>query len=231
MDPVLQLAREKNLRVVEDAAQAILAEDRGRQAGTMGDLGCFSFFPTKNLGCDGDGGMVVADDDQLAEKIRVLRVHGSHPEYVHRMVGINSRLDTIQAAILLAKMPGLDEWTTARIRNAANYRKLFKAAGLGACVRLPEEPEGRRHVYNQFVVRVERRDELFRHLTEHGIGCRIYYPVPIHLQQCFAFLGYKRGDFPVAEKLAECSLALPIYPELKSEQQKRVVAAIADFYS
>jgi len=231
MDPVLRFAKENNLTVIEDAAQAILAEDRGRQAGTMGQFGCLSFFPTKNLGCDGDGGMVVTHDDALAEKIRILRVHGSYPEYFHRWVGINSRLDTIQAAILLAKLPRLEAWTRARIKNSQNYRKLFKSAGLEACVRLPAEPKGRKHVYNQFVVCVERRDELRQFLADRKISTKIYYPVPLHLQECFRFLGHQKGDFPAAEQLAAESLALPIYPELTLAQQKRVVNAVADFYS
>ena len=231
MDPLLDVARKNNLAVIEDAAQAILAEDRGRQAGTMGQLGCLSFFPTKNLGCDGDGGMMVTNDDTLAEKLRILRTHGSYPEYFHRWVGINSRLDTVQAAILLAKLPRLDAWTKARIRNAQNYRKLFKAARLQRQVCLPQEPSGRKHVYNQFVICAERRDELKQFLTEKRIGCKIYYPLPLHLQECFRFLGYQKGDFPVAEKLAATSLALPIYPELTLMQQKRVVETIAEFYS
>ena len=231
MDPLLEMARKKNLAVIEDAAQSILAEDHGRQAGTMGQFGCLSFFPTKNLGCDGDGGMIVTNDDALAEKVRILRVHGSYPEYVHRWVGINSRLDTIQAAILLAKLPRLDAWTQGRIRNAQTYRKLFRSAGLEGCVRLPAEPKGRRHVYNQFVICAERRDELEQFLAKNKIGCKIYYPIPLHLQECFRFLGHQKGDFPVAEKLAAESLALPVYPELTLAQQKRVVSAIAEFYS
>lgn len=230
MLPLLKVAREADLAVIEDAAQAILAEDRGRQAGAMGTLGCLSFFPTKNLGGDGDGGMVLTGDDTLAEKVRILRVHGSYPEYVHRWVGINSRLDTLQAAILLAKLPYLDRWTKARIGNAQNYRKLFKAARLEAKVRLPQEPAGRKHVFNQYVVCVDRRDELKAFLEERGIGCKIYYPIPLHLQECFRFLGHQKGDFPAAEKLAAESLALPIYPELKRVQQKRVVDAIAEFF-
>lgn len=231
MKPVLECAKKNDLTIIEDAAQAILAEDHGKQAGTMGQFGCLSFFPAKNLGCDGDGGMVVTNDDTLAEKVRILRVHGSYPQYVHRWVGINSRLDTLQAAILLAKVPHLDQWTKARIQNAQNYRKLFKAAGLAKQVRLPEEPAGRKHVFNQFVIRAERRDDLKKFLTDKKIGCQIYYPIPLHLQECFRFLGHQKGDFPVAEKLAAESLALPIYPELTLAQQKRVVSAIAEFYS
>jgi dTDP-4-amino-4,6-dideoxygalactose transaminase len=175
--------------------------------------------------------MIVTHDDALAEKVRNLRVHGSHPEYFHRWVGINSRLDTIQAAILLAKLPRLDAWTLARIKNAQTYRKLFKSAGLEGCVRLPAEPKGRKHVYNQFVICAERRDELRQFLLDRKISTKIYYPVPLHLQECFRFLGCQKGDFPVAEKLAAESLALPIYPELTLAQQKRVVSAIAEFYS
>lgn len=229
MVPLMELARKKNLAVIEDAAQAILAGDHGRQAGTMGLAGCLSFFPAKNLGCDGDGGMVLTNDDAFAEKIRILRVHGSHPEYIHRWVGINSRLDTLQAAILLAKLPFLDRWTRARLRNAANYRKLFGQAGLGGCVTLPHEPEGRAHVYNQFVIRVANREELRRHLADRRIGCKVYYPIPLHLQECFGYLGCRKGDFPAAEKLAETSLALPVYPELTLQQQRYVVDSIAEF--
>ena len=231
MNPVLEAARKKNLAVIEDAAQAILAEEHGRRAGTMGQFGCLSFFPTKNLGCDGDGGMIVTHDETLAEKVRILRAHGSYPEYFHRWVGINSRLDTLQAAILLAKLPRLDAWTQARIRNARTYRKLFKTARLENQIMLPTEPDGRKHVYNQFVIRSERRDELKKFLAEKKIGCKIYYPLALHLQECFRFLGYQKGDFPVAEELAATSLALPIYPEMTLTQQKRVVETIAEFYS
>ena len=232
MDPLLDVASRHGLTVIEDAAQAIGTEYRGRRAGSMGHYGCFSFFPSKNLGCVGDGGMVVTNDDQRAEKLRVLRAHGSKPKYYHVLVGGNFRLDALQAAIVSAKLPYLDGWTAKRQANARRYRELFEEAGLtrDGLVRLPhEEPEGR-HIYNQFVIRVPRRDELRGHLKEQGIGVEVYYPVPLHLQECFAYLDYRKGDLPHAERAAEESLAIPVYPELTEQQQKAVVTAIAQFY-
>jgi len=233
MEPILELAGRHGLVVIEDAAQAIGAEYRGRRAGSMGHYGCFSFFPSKNLGAGGDGGMVTVQDAERAEKLRVLRVHGSKPKYYHSLVGGNFRLDAIQAAIVSAKLPHLDEWSAGRQSNAARYRRLFEQAGLvqGGKVRLPVVAEARRHIYNQFVIRVERRDELREYLKEHRIGTEIYYPVPLHLQECFASLGCAEGDFPHSEAAARETLALPIYPELSDEQAQYVVERIAGFYS
>jgi len=235
MDPLLEVAERHGLVVIEDAAQAIGAEYHGRRAGSMGHYGCFSFFPSKNLGAGGDGGIVTTQDGERAEKLRVLRVHGSKPKYYHSLVGGNFRLDAIQAAIVSAKLPHLDEWSAGRQSNAARYRRLFEQSGLvqSGKVRLPVELEGRRHIYNQFVIRVERRDELRAYLKEHRIGTEIYYPVPLHLQECFASLGYGEGDFPHSETAARETLALPlpIYPELSDRQAEYVVDRIARFYA
>lgn len=228
MDPILEACRNRDVMVVEDAAQAIGAEDeRGRRAGSMGDVGTLSFFPSKNLGGLGDGGMIVTDDRELAEKIRILRVHGGKPKYHHRVVGGNFRLDEIQAAALRVKLEHLDSWTRARRRNADRYRRLFAEAGITDRVTLPEDVPG--HIYNQFVICVPRRDELRAHLSEAGVGTAIYYPVPFHLQECFSDLGYERGRFPHAEKAADESLAIPIYPELTEAQQRFVVGRIEEF--
>jgi dTDP-4-amino-4,6-dideoxygalactose transaminase len=231
MGPILDIARRHGLPVIEDAAQAIGAEEGGRRAGSFGRYGAFSFFPSKNLGAAGDAGMVVTDDAELAARLRVLRVHGAEPKYYHRLVGGNFRLDALQAAVLNVKLRHLDDWTAGRRANAATYRRLFRDAGLVVApgddrpdgVVLPTERPGVRHVYNQFVVRTRRRDELRAHLQENGVGCEVYYPVPFHLQECFAHLGYSRGDFPAAECAATHTLALPIYPELSEEQMARVV--------
>jgi dTDP-4-amino-4,6-dideoxygalactose transaminase len=237
MDPILEAAHRQNLVVIEDAAQAIGAEYRGQRAGAFGAMTCFSFFPSKNLGGAGDGGMVTCHDPALAERLKLLRSHGAKPKYYHREVGGNFRLDALQAAILRVKLKYLDGWTAARQRNAANYRRLFAEAGLarpdlesGPGVVLPLEAPQRRHIYNQFVIRARRRDELMRYLKERGIGSEVYYPRPLHLQECFASLGYRLGDFPESEKAALESLALPIYPELTGEMQERVVAVIGDFH-
>ncbi len=231
MDKLNEVAQAANIFVIEDAAQAIGAEDGGRRAGSMSHVGCFSFYPAKNLGAAGDGGMMVTNDDELADKLRVLRVHGETSRYHHKFVGINSRLDGIQAAILRVKLPHLDSWSEARKRNAQTYRELFDEADLSEHVTLPFVRPDVRHIFNQFVIRVDerKRDKLVQHLTERTIGNAIYYPVPLHLQECFAFLGYKQGDFPEAERAARATLALPIYSELTLEQQARVVAAIQDF--
>jgi dTDP-4-amino-4,6-dideoxygalactose transaminase len=229
MDPILNLAQRYGVYVIEDAAQAIGAcDERGRLAGTMGHFGCFSFFPSKNLGAFGDGGMVVTNSKELAETARILRVHGSKPKYHHRLVGGNFRLDAIQAAVLRVKLRYLDEWTQARRRNAAHYRALFQAEGLEGRVQLPSDVPG--HIYNQFVARFRSRDGLQTFLREQGVETEIYYPVPLHLQECFRFLGYRSNDFPLAEAAARDSLALPIYPELTDEQQRYVVHAVAAFY-
>ncbi len=232
MDAVAELARRHGLVVIEDAAQAIGAEYHGRRAGSMGHYGCFSFFPSKNLGAGGDGGIVTTQDADRAEKLRVLRVHGSKPKYYHPLLGGNFRLDAIQAAIVSAKLPHLDEWSAGRQANARRYCRLFEEAGLVAegKVGLPREADARRHIYNQFVVRVERRDKLQAHLKEHRIGTEIYYPVPLHVQECFASLGYREGDFPHSEAAARETLALPIYPELSDQQAQYVVHSIAGFY-
>jgi dTDP-4-amino-4,6-dideoxygalactose transaminase len=230
VDPILEAARVQGIVVVEDAAQAIGAfDEKGRSAGTMGQLGCFSFFPSKNLGAFGDGGMIVTNDETLAENLRVLRVHGSKPKYYHRIVGGNFRLDALQAAVLRVKLRYLKEWTQARRRNARRYNLLFEKAGLSERVLLPEDAEG--HVYNQFVIRVPDRDRLQAFLKEHGVGTEIYYPLPLHLQECFRNLGYQAGNFPGAECAAGESLALPVYPELTQGQQEYVVDKFREFYA
>jgi dTDP-4-amino-4,6-dideoxygalactose transaminase len=229
MDPILGIARERGLVVIEDAAQAIGSEYRGRRAGSMGDYGCFSFFPSKNLGAFGDGGMVTTVSEEENEKIRILRVHGSHPKYVHRMVGGNFRLDALQAAVVSVKMKYLDRWTEARQRNARRYGKMFADAGLDGLIRLPVAGADR-HVFNQYVIEVpEKRDELRHSLAGEGIGTEVYYPVPMHLQPCFASLGFGPGAFPRAEHAALHSLALPVYPEITEDQQAYVVEKIHNF--
>jgi dTDP-4-amino-4,6-dideoxygalactose transaminase len=238
MAPILALAARHSLAVVEDAAQAIGAEYRdGRRACSMGTVGCLSFFPSKNLGALGDGGMVVTDDSRLAEKIRVLRVHGGKPKYYHKLIGGNFRLDTLQAAVLNVKLNYLDGWTKRRRENAERYRVLFRASGLleKPGVVLPEAQYAGTgavtdHIYNQFVIRVPDRDRLREFLKENGIGTEVYYPVPFHLQECFRSLEYREGDFPEAERAARETVALPIYPELTREMQQAVVDAIKGFY-
>jgi dTDP-4-amino-4,6-dideoxygalactose transaminase len=228
MDPLLDVARRRGIAVIEDAAQAIGAVDaQGRSAGSIGDMGCFSFFPSKNLGGFGDGGMTVTNDDALAHRLRLLRMHGSEPKYYHAIVGGNFRLDALQAAVLRVKLRHLDDWTAARRRNAARYRALFAAAGIADRVTLPADDAG--HIYNQFVIRVAARDELRRHLAAQRIGTEIYYPIPLHLQECFAALGYHAGDLPHAEAAARETLALPVYPELSEEQLAHVVESIREF--
>jgi dTDP-4-amino-4,6-dideoxygalactose transaminase len=229
MDPILAAAREHEIAVIEDAAQAIGAKDgRNRSAGTIGSLGCFSFFPSKNLGAFGDAGMVIAEDPDLAEAVRVLRVHGGKPKYHHGVIGGNFRLDALQAAVLRIKLKYLAGWSEARRRNAARYRKYFSDADLLEQIGLPEDSAG--HIYHQFVIRCSNRDQLQNHLTERGIGSEVYYPIPLHLQKCFADLGYKEGDFPQAEAAAREALALPIYPELREQQQRYIVEEIRAFY-
>jgi dTDP-4-amino-4,6-dideoxygalactose transaminase len=245
MDPILDLASRRGLVVVEDAAQAIGAEERGRRAGSLGHYGCFSFFPSKNLGGAGDGGMVVTGDAERAERLKVLRVHGGKPKYHHGVVGGNFRLDALQAAVLNVKLGHLDAWTGGRQANAELYRRRFRESGLarelppfpgglgdgeGGIV-LPRERPDVRHIYNQFVVRARRRDELRAFLAERGVGTEVYYPVPFHLQGCFADLGYAAGDFPAAECAAVQSLALPIYPELTEEQIGYVVESVGAFFA
>jgi dTDP-4-amino-4,6-dideoxygalactose transaminase len=237
MNPLLKIAKEKKLFVIEDAAQALGAEYRpdavaeGRRAGQIGDMGCFSFYPTKNLGAFGDAGMVVTDNASLAEKIRLLRVHGSQPKYFHKQIGINSRLDTMQAAILLVKFKYLEKWTTERQKRAERYQLLFRDLVPSVkSLRLPTIQYQNRHIFHQYVIRVPERDRLKQYLSEEGIGTDIYYPVPLHLQECYSFLKYRRGDLPNSEKASEEVLALPIYPELTEDQQTAVVDRIKTFY-
>ncbi|MGZ3525914.1 MAG: DegT/DnrJ/EryC1/StrS family aminotransferase [Thermodesulfobacteriota bacterium] len=237
MNPLLQIAKEKKLFLIEDAAQALGAEYKpiagkdARRAGQMGDLGCFSFYPTKNLGAFGDAGMVVADNSDLSEKVRLLRAHGSQPKYFHKWIGMNSRLDTIQAAILLVKFKYLEKWTGERQKKAERYRLLFQEL-LSSVegIRLPTIQYQNRHIFHQYVIRVRERDRLRKFLAEEGIGTDIYYPLPLHLQECYASLRYRRGDLPHSEKASEEVLALPIYPELTEDQQLAVVERIKAFY-
>jgi dTDP-4-amino-4,6-dideoxygalactose transaminase len=237
MDPFRKIAQERNLFIVEDAAQALGAEykpkvgSEGRRAGQIGDLGCFSFYPTKNLGAFGDAGMVVTDNPGLAEKVRLLRVHGSQPKYFHKAIGINSRLDTIQAAILLVKFKYLEKWTAERQKKAERYQGLFESLLSSVKgLKLPTVQYQNRHIFHQYVIRVPERDRLKQFLAEEGIGTDIYYPVPLHLQECYSFLKYRRGDLPNSEKASEEVLALPIYPELTEDQQGVVVSRIKTFY-
>lgn len=249
MDAIMEIARKKNIRVIEDAAQAIGVQyNDGRYVGTIGDIGCFSFFPSKNLGCFGDGGLVTTNDSHLAERLRILRVHGGEPKYYHKIIGGNFRLDALQAAIISIKLPHLDSWSEKRRKNAKFYSQLFIQNNLA-------EEEGKTqfdsknkvllpkavykdyssaaknfHIYNQYIIRVEQRDKLRKYLGEKEIGTEIYYPIPFHLQECFSYLGHKKGDFPVAEQQADTSLALPIYPELTDEQLTYVVHAIKEFF-
>lgn len=237
MDPILQIARDKNLSVIEDAAQALGSEYKPRpdsipqRAGQIGDLGCFSFYPTKNLGAFGDAGMIVTDDPDLAEKVRLLRVHGSQPKYYHKWIGINSRLDTMQAAILLVKFKYLEKWTEERQKKARRYEALFQdILSRVEGVKLPVVQYENRHIFHQYVIRAPQRDALRKSLTEQGVGTDIYYPLPLHLQECFSFLKHRPGDFPISEKAADETLALPIFPELTEQQQTYVVEKIEAFY-
>ena len=230
MDAFMELARQYRLAVVEDAAQAIgAALADGRRAGSIGDVGCLSFFPTKNLGAFGDAGMNVTNDDALQERMRILRVHGGEPKYYHSVIGGNFRLDELQAAVLVIKLKHLDDWTRARQSNAARYDELFGAADLGDAVQLPARVPGSRHIFNQYVIRVRRRDELRAHLTKNGVGTEVYYPVPLHAQRCFAYLEHDPADFPEAQRAAAEVLALPIYPELTPAQLEYVVRQVASF--
>ena len=232
MDSLEQVCSEREIPVVEDAAQAVGAEDKGRRAGSMGQIGCFSFYPSKNLGGMGDGGLMTTNDTALAERLSALRVHGSKERYYHKWVGLNSRLDGFQAAVLRVKLPHLDNWSDARTANAERYRTLFSQAGLEEQVKLPAERTDCRHIYNQFVIRTAGdRDGLRQFLTENGVGTDIYYPVPLHLQECFEYLGYKAGDFPESERASRETLALPIYPELRPDQQEYVVEKIAEYFN
>ena len=230
--PLLAIAARHGLSVIEDAAQAIGAEYLdGARAGSLGDIGCFSFFPSKNLGAFGDAGLCTAQDAGLAQKLRVLRVHGGQPKYFHSLIGGNFRLDELQAAVLNIKLKYLDGWTAGRQRNAELYRTLIADAGLASTVIVPYAMPGLRHIYNQFVVRVPERDRLKNHLAEHGVGSEIYYPVPLHLQPCFAYLGGRAGDCPESERAARETLALPVYAELERGQLEYVVDMIRRFYA
>jgi dTDP-4-amino-4,6-dideoxygalactose transaminase len=229
MDALLEIAARHGVPVIEDACQAIGSRYGDRFAGTMGGMGCFSFYPTKNLGGFGDGGLLVTHDDQIAKRARLLREHGAEARYHHSIVGGNFRLDELQAAVLRVKATRLDRWIESRRRNAQRYVRLFEDAGLGSAVIPPVEPGGTFHTYHLFVVRVSRRDELRAHLTAKGVGTGVYYPVPLHRQECFAALGYQPGSLPHAERAARDTIALPVYPELTAQQQDYVVDCIADF--
>jgi len=233
MASIIETASRFDLFVVEDAAQAIGSRSPAGNAGSMGQMGCFSFFPSKNLGGFGDGGMITTSSEETAEQLKILRNHGSKPKYYHKLVGVNSRLDALQAAVLRVKLKYLDAWSEKRKANAARYRDLLTARGLTSAagpVILPARIDGYRHIYNQFVIMADRRDDLRGHLSRADVGTEVYYPVPLHLQECYRYLGYKKGDFPHAEAAALRSLALPIYPELTAEMQQYVVDEIAAFY-
>ncbi len=234
MEGILRVAGRRGVRVIEDAAQAIGASDAaGRSAGAFGDAGCFSFYPTKNLGAAGEAGLVTTNDTDIAERLRRLRVHGGATEYHHDEVGFNSRLDTFQAAVLRVKLPHLDAWSDARRERAETYTRLINDAGLAEFVTPPHVRDGARHIFHQYVVRVpaERRDPLLEHLRQSGVGTKVYYPVPLHLQPCFADLGYKEGDFPESERAARETLALPMFPELAPAQQEYVVETLRRFFA
>ena len=229
MDEITAIAQQHNWIIIEDAAQAIGSEYKGKRAGCLGDFGCFSFFPTKNLGGFGDGGIVTTDSKALYDMLLILRVHGGHPKYYHKYVGGNFRLDALQAAIVSIKLKYLDQWTAMRQENAGRYRRMFQEEGLTDHIRLPLEKHDR-HIYNQFVIKVaENRDKLKDFLLHNNVGCEIYYPVPLHMQKCFAYLGYGPGDFPNAENAAARTLAIPVYPELTEDQQAYVVQRIRAF--
>lgn len=232
MDSIMAIAAKRNLIVIEDAAQAIGSEYKGRRAGSIGHYGCFSFFPSKNLGCFGDGGMVVTNSPARAEKLAILRNHGSKPKYYHKIVGGNFRFDTLQAAVVTTKLRHLDNWTAARQSNAQRYDRLFAESGLvkkGFVT--PPQVRTSRHIFNQYIIRVPRRDELQSYLKAQEIGTEVYYPVPMHLQECFKYLGHKNGDFPESERAAKETLALPIYPELNDAQAQYIVETITRFHT
>lgn len=230
MKAINEIAARHNLHVIEDAAQAIGAEYHGQRAGVIGQIGCLSFFPTKNLGGAGDGGMLLTNDEALAERLRILRVHGGKPKYYYRVLGCNSRLDELQAAVLRVKLRYLDQWTAARQSHAKVYDELLAELGLAPHVHRPVVREYCRHIFHQYTVRCEDRDRLMAYLKEQGIGCEIYYPLPLHEQDCFAYLGQRKGSLPVSEQAAREVLSLPIYPELTAKQQAIVVETIAKFY-
>jgi dTDP-4-amino-4,6-dideoxygalactose transaminase len=231
MNALMPIAREHGLHVVEDAAQAIGAElADGKRAGSIGDIGCLSFFPTKNLGAFGDAGMCVTNSPELAKKMKIIRVHGGEPKYFHSVVGGNFRLDELQAAVLGVKLPHLDDWTRARQANAEHYTRLIEAAGLAEYVAAPATVPGYRHIFNQYILRTRRRNELRAFLSDKSIGTEIYYPLSLHEQQCFAYLGYRPDEFPNSHRAAGETLALPVYPELGAAQRKYVIEQIAAFY-
>ncbi len=231
MDPIMKIARKHNLSVIEDAAQAIGSEYKdGRRAGSIGHMGCFSFFPSKNLGGFGDAGMVVTNDENLANILVQLRVHGAEPKYYHKIIGGNFRIDALQAAILSVKLDDLDQWTEGRQKNAEDYYGLFEHYKLRDKINLPVKREGYRHIFNQFIISAPDRDGLIEHLRKHKVGCEIYYPVALHNQECFSYLGHKPGDFPIAEEAANKTLAIPIYSELTPQQKDYVVKTISSFY-
>ncbi|MHC4640596.1 MAG: DegT/DnrJ/EryC1/StrS family aminotransferase [Planctomycetota bacterium] len=225
MDPIMEIAKKHDLTVIEDAAQSITSTYKNRKAGSIGSAGCFSFFPSKNLGGIGDGGMIVTNDEQFYERLLIMRNHGSKPKYYNKYIGGNFRLDPIQAAALLVKLPHLDEWSEARRRNAAYYDKKFS----GTTVQTPYIRSDCVSIFNQYVIRVPRRDEVIAHLREKNIGCEIYYPISIHLQECFSYLGHKERDFSEAEKAAKEVLAIPVYPELTDEMKDYVADMILAF--
>jgi dTDP-4-amino-4,6-dideoxygalactose transaminase len=225
MDPLLEIARKHKVKVIEDAAQALSARYKDRMAGVMGDFGCFSFYPSKNLGAAGDGGIVVTNTEENDTALRKLKAHGGLSEYHHDLVGFNSRLDTLQAAILLVKLDYLDDWSSGRIGNAAFYTRAFEESK----VKTPKIEEFAYHIFNQYTILVENRDALKEHLLQNSIGCKIYYPLPLHLQECFKHLGYQEGDFPVAERTAKQALSIPIFPQLTREEQEVVVDRITKF--
>ena len=230
MDPLLDIGRRHGIPVIEDAAQAIGATDKGRRAGSMGVIGCFSFYPTKNLGGAGDGGILTTSDDEVAARLRRLRTHGGSTEYEHEEVGVNSRLDELQAAVLNVKFPSLDKWSDERARKAEIYTRLLAGADLRFPLVAPQVRSDGRHIFHQYVIRVPgNRDALMEHLKTHGVGSKIYYPIPLHLQKCFEYLGYKKGDLPESEAAANETFALPCYPELTDEQQVYVVDTIKRF--
>jgi dTDP-4-amino-4,6-dideoxygalactose transaminase len=224
MNPIMKIANKYNLVVIEDAAQSITSTYKGKKAGSIGTAGCFSFFPSKNLGGIGDGGMIVTNDEQLCDLMKMMRNHGAHHKYYHKYVGGNFRLDPIQAVALLVKLPHLDKWSEGRRQNAAYYDDKFS----GTFVQTPYVSPDCASVYNQYCIRVPKRDEIMAHLQEKNIGCAIYYPVPLHLQECFSYLGYKEGDLPEAEKAAKEVLALPVYPELSDEMKDYVVESVLE---
>jgi dTDP-4-amino-4,6-dideoxygalactose transaminase len=230
MDPIMEMAGDHGIPVIEDAAQSIGSEYKGRRAGSIGQIGCFSFFPSKNLGCYGDGGIITTNDIALAERLSALRVHGGKKKYYHEWIGLNSRLDALQAAVLRVKLRYLDGWSEGRQKNADRYRTHLAKAGAPVAPLKPAAYQTR-HIYNQFVIRGERRDALQAHLKAHGIGTEVYYPIPLHLQPCYAFLGHKMGDFPISERLAAESLALPVHSELAPEDIEYTCDTIRAFYA